>query len=103
MCHPYTNKRTSNNDFDVFTRLNQVVDSRAKMLAKALLANKIPRMRSNSESESEHNPTVPTRQISQSEDNNDKGHEERTTTPQRTDKRPNETNEFPNDPPPPMI
>ena len=96
-------KSNQNNDFDAFTALNQLADNRAKKLANSALANNIPRMRSNSESESEHNPTVSTRQISQSEDNNDEGHKERTTTPQRTDKRLNETSQLDNDIPPPTM
>ena len=91
------------NDFDAFTRSNQVAYSRAKMLAKALLANKIPRIKSISESEYEHNFTIPTRQISQSEDNNAKEHKEGTPTPQGSDKGSNATNEFPKDLPPQTV
>ena len=95
-------KNHQNNDFDAFTRSNQLADNRAKMLAKAVLANKISRMRPSTDSETEYDLAIPTRQISQSKDNNDK-RQKRNYTPQRTDKGSNAANEYSDDLPPTII
>ena len=87
-------KSHQTNNFDAFTRLNHVADSKAKMLAKSLLANKIPR-NTNHESEPENNHT-PTNPISQSQVDNDEGHEERAVTAQTVDQRSHETNKLNN-------
>ena len=59
-------------NLDAFSRLNHIADSKAKMLAKSLLANKIPR-NTNHESEPENNH-IPTNPVSHNQVEDNQGH-----------------------------
>ena len=64
-------KSHQTNNFDAFSHLNHVADSKAKMLAKSLLANMIPRSTDHeSEPENNHKPTNP---VSHTQVDNDEG------------------------------